>query len=215
MSATSHVRPAVTSEVQHRNRRLGFWVAMGSLSMLAFAPVLYWTGGLLCDWAGIGFNPDQVEKQLREDRAADAPLLPADAQRRVRVTLSPAMDQSLKRQLSFTVAERTQEVTVGELADNSFVLRNRSDRAVFVRPIHSVTPPEANRHFLMTQCFCYNDMKLKAGESRTLRVRYGFQEAMDVRVRQALLGYRLEPIASHEMRPERDGFDDDASKDAP
>lgn len=45
------------AELQARNRRLAIKCVVVVFLMVGFTPVLWYTGGILCDWAGIGINP--------------------------------------------------------------------------------------------------------------------------------------------------------------
>lgn len=53
--------------LQQRNRRLAVKLVIVAILMALFTPVLWYTGGILCDWAGIGINPgsDRPRSEVR------------------------------------------------------------------------------------------------------------------------------------------------------
>ena len=177
-------------DIQQKNKVLGrklitFWLLMTFIG----APVLYITGDMLCDWAGIGLNPDEATKELGGGTG-----------RFVSVEFKKRMDAELEPLIVFRPSESRQSNQVGELSSLHYTLKNLSDETLYIRPIHNVTPAQAARAFLMTECFCYNDTELRPGAELILPVTYGFQDGMDVRVRQALVSYDLRRISKEEMR---------------
>ena len=182
---------SVPVEVAEKNRKLGLRLGLVALFMIAMSPVLYWTGNMICNWVGVGFNADQVEKDLGggEGRFVKS-IFSADIG-------NPALEGKVR----FWVDERTQRIEVGEQLQNNYHIENISNETLYIRPIHHVSPPLANRKFLMTQCFCYNDMELKPGQgAQVLPVVYGFQNSLDVRVNEAIISYTLEVIEESDLR---------------
>lgn len=53
--------------LKERNRRLAWKLVVVAILMAFFTPVLWYTGGVLCDWAGIGINPgsDRPRSEVR------------------------------------------------------------------------------------------------------------------------------------------------------
>jgi len=200
------------ADVRRRNGRLGRRLGFVVVLMIAFAPFLYWSGGLICDWAGIGFNPD---------RAAMASGGTVDG-RQVDCIFTAIVSDELDGKVRFTVEEATQVAGVGDpsAGRNVYSIENLTDHPLFIRPIHFVSPAQASRAFRMTECFCYNDMELAPGEQRELPVVYGFRADMDARVAQALINYSVQTIPEVEMRPtvtmpDEGNFAPDAEEEGP
>ncbi|MHC5067354.1 MAG: cytochrome c oxidase assembly protein, partial [Planctomycetota bacterium] len=157
---------STSDDVARRNRRLGRRLGLVALGMVALSPVLYITGLKLCSALGLGFSPDG------EELATEG----VSAGREITAVFSADMEEALEGRIEFTVDEREQTVVVGgdSAGRNLYHIRNVSDEALYLRPIHFVSPPQASQKFAMTECFCYNDMKLEPGEARELVVVYGF-----------------------------------------
>ena len=58
--------------VVDRNRRLGLRWGLLAVGMIAFTVVLWYTGDMLCDWAGIGIAPgaDRPRSEIRLETGA-------------------------------------------------------------------------------------------------------------------------------------------------
>lgn len=186
---------------KRNNAVLGLKLAAVAVVMVFLAPVMYRAGTLVCDWAGIGFNPDGDSSALI-DGAGDG--------RTIEAIFGAKVNTAFGDQLAFTVRDATQEALVGDRrgGSNLFQVENVSDETLYIRPMHYVSPPQASRKFIMTECFCYNDMKLEPGESRELPLVYGFQADMDRRVNQAMINYTLEPITAADLREQISGEGD-------
>ena len=180
--------------VAERNRKLGMKLGMLVLFMVAMAPVMYVVGDTLCDIVGLGQNPN----------AGAEAAAGAGTGRQVKVIFGAQVHPSFGDKLSFEAVESTQRMEVGVIKRNQYVLRNLSPETLYIRPIHHVSPPNANRKFLMTECFCFNDMALKPFETVELPVAYDFQKDMDIRVNEALVSYTLDPITLADLRARRE-----------
>ena len=44
--------------VEVRNKRLGVKLGLLAVFMVFFTSFMWWSAGILCDWAGIGLNPN-------------------------------------------------------------------------------------------------------------------------------------------------------------
>jgi len=64
------------------------------------------------------------------------------------------------------------KVHPGAIAETSYYARNTSSYDMIGRAIPSVDPGEAAPHFKKTECFCFTEQKLKAGEARWMPVRF-------------------------------------------
>ena len=60
----------------------------------------------------------------------------------------------------------------GAVAQTTFFTRNKADRDVIGRAIPSVDPGFAGPHFKKTECFCFTEQKLAAGEAKDMVVRF-------------------------------------------
>jgi len=68
----------------------------------------------------------------------------------------------------------TKTVTVhpGEIKDIVYFAKNKSDKTIVAQAIPGITPWQATAYFNKTECFCFKQQTLKAGESREMPLRF-------------------------------------------
>ena len=66
------------------------------------------------------------------------------------------------------------KVTVhpGEIKEVSYYAKNLSDKAIVGQAIPGITPWQATNHFNKSECFCFKQQKLEAGEGRGMTLRF-------------------------------------------
>lgn len=70
MTTATIIKPAVNDRraTRQRNLRLGLQLGGVAIFMVAFSAVLWWSADVLCDWAGIGLNPNAAPRsEIRID----------------------------------------------------------------------------------------------------------------------------------------------------
>ncbi|MGI9228652.1 MAG: cytochrome c oxidase assembly protein [Gammaproteobacteria bacterium] len=72
----------------------------------------------------------------------------------------------------FKPVNRQLRVHPGKMSEAVFIVRNESDRPVVGRAIPSVSPAQAGIYFNKTECFCFSEQLLQAGESKEVLVRF-------------------------------------------
>lgn len=70
----------------------------------------------------------------------------------------------------FTPATKTVKVNPGKSARIEYVARNTSDKAIIGHAVPSVAPGQAAPYFQKTECFCFTEQKLEAGEEKYMPV---------------------------------------------
>jgi len=70
-----------------------------------------------------------------------------------------------------------------------FEVRNRSSDPIIGQAIPSIVPVEASKFFSKTECFCFSQQKLAAGETRRMPVRFVVNPKLPQQVITLTLGY--------------------------
>jgi cytochrome c oxidase assembly protein subunit 11 len=85
----------------------------------------------------------------------------------------------------------TYSVTVhpGEATRVEFVARNKTNRDIVGRATPSVSPGQAAAYFQKTECFCFTEQLLKAGEEKIMPVVFIVDPAIDEDVHEITLSY--------------------------
>jgi cytochrome c oxidase assembly protein subunit 11 len=81
------------------------------------------------------------------------------------------------------------EVNPGAQTEVMFEVTNRSSDATVGQAVPSVAPNEAARFFSKTECFCFTEQKLAAGETRQMPVRFIVDPRLPKNIESLTLGY--------------------------
>jgi len=112
---------------------------------------------LICEWTGItGSSFDQAEAQpfvVQEDRPIKVQFLALN---------NAAMSWQFRAVDSEVIAYP------GEVVQVSYYARNASQRDMVGQAVPSLSPYEATSYFSKTECFCFNQQPLAAGEEAEL-----------------------------------------------
>ncbi len=81
------------------------------------------------------------------------------------------------------------KVHPGEATRVEYVARNKTNRDIVGQAIPSVTPGQAASHFQKTECFCFTEQVLKAGEEKTMPVIFVIDPSIDEDVHEVTLSY--------------------------
>jgi cytochrome c oxidase assembly protein subunit 11 len=72
----------------------------------------------------------------------------------------------------FKPAQLSMEVVPGKMYDANYIAKNRAGYAIVGNAAPSVAPMTASSFFNKTECFCFTEQLLKAGEQRDMPVRF-------------------------------------------
>ena len=72
----------------------------------------------------------------------------------------------------FQPEQATSTVQIGKAGLAYFRVKNHSDHAIRGRAAYNVSPEAAAAYFIKTQCFCFNDQTIAAGEEVSFPVIY-------------------------------------------
>ncbi len=77
----------------------------------------------------------------------------------------------------------------GEIARTAFFAKNTSSYPMVGRAIPSVSPSKAAAHFKKTECFCFTEQRLAAGEEKHMPVQFVVDADLPAEVRTITLSY--------------------------
>ena len=90
--------------------------------------------------------------------------------REVRIQFDSTVNSKLP--WDFKPVQASMVVQPGRQYEAMFVARNRAATAIVGNAAPSVAPTEASGFFSKTECFCFTEQMLKAGEERQMPVRF-------------------------------------------
>lgn len=77
----------------------------------------------------------------------------------------------------------------GEAKRVEYIVKNNTDRDIVGRATPSVSPGQAAAYFKKTECFCFTEQLLKAGEEKVMPVVFIVDPAIDEDVHEITLSY--------------------------
>ena len=98
---------------------------------------------------------------------------------------------SVNSKLPWTFAPEVTSIEVhpGKLTEAWFDASNAGGEAIVGNAVPSIAPSNASLYFTKTECFCFTEQMLKAGESRRMPVRFFVDPRLPRDVRELTLSY--------------------------
>lgn len=161
--------------------KLALKLSVGGVAMFLFAifimPPLY---DAFCEVTGIG------GKTGGQYEAEDVVV---DESRTVRIQFIATNNAGMPWEFEPVIDEV--RVHPGEPTPVRFYAHNPTDRDMVAQAIPSVSPGNAARHFLKTECFCFNRQPLASGEEAELPLVFIVDQDLPKAVRTITLSYTL------------------------
>lgn len=128
---------------------------------------------------------------IRLDNTPSAPIADAAASEKPArmVTVIFDGDANSKLPWAFHPEQESMQVRVGEQYGTQYFARNDGGRAIVGSAAPSVAPARASKYFNKTECFCFTEQVLQAGESRRMPVRFFVDPRLPAGVGELTLSY--------------------------
>jgi cytochrome c oxidase assembly protein subunit 11 len=149
------------SKQNQRTYKKMVWLAVGSFGF-AFAMVPMYN--IACEKV-FGIKLDKTASAAPKAGAADI-----DEQRSVQVYFDGTVNSKLP--WSFAPNQMSMSVVPGKLYEASYRARNMASYPVVGNAAPSIAPNQYSSFFSKTECFCFTEQALQAGESKDMPVRF-------------------------------------------
>ena len=166
-----------------QGRRLLLTLAGVALGMFGFGFALVPLYDIFCEVTGIRLIDNGRVS------ASEVQFEQIDEERWVTVHFDAAVDRGLP--WDFGPSEKFMKVKVGEVSETLYLARNQSTEAVIGHAVPSVAPAPASIYFAKTECFCFTQQRLEAGESQEMPVRFVIDPALPKNTKVLTLSYRF------------------------
>lgn len=91
----------------------------------------------------------------------------------------------------FRPVVRTMEIRPGELYETNFFVKNPAKTTMTAQAVPSVTPFRAAQYLHKTECFCFEQQELLAGESMDMPLRFIIDASLPEEVTTLTLSYTI------------------------
>lgn len=150
----------MSTQNTHTTKKM-LWLAMASFGF-AFAMVPMYN--IACEKVfGI-----KLDKTARAESTLKSSLV--DEQRTVQVYFDGTVNSKLPWQ--FAPNQTSMTVVPGKLYDASYTAKNIADYPVVGNAAPSIAPNQFSSFFNKTECFCFTEQALQAGETKIMPVRF-------------------------------------------
>jgi len=170
----------VTTQRNAATRRLVGRLILVVVGMFGFGFALVPLYDLFCDVAGLNGKTGRIEREA-------ALSSEVDRERWVTVQFVANVNDALPWE--FRPLDREVRVHPGEIGTARFYARNRADGPVVGQAVPSLTPGRAARYFNKTECFCFSQQTLQAGESMEMPIRFVVDPKLPKDVSTVILAY--------------------------
>jgi len=170
----------MSSDVNAANLRLARKLVVITIAMFGFGYALVPIYGWVCEITGFNGTTGRVEAASLEPSTA-----PLD--RRVTVQFLATVNGQLPWE--FRPVTKQMQVVPGELYETTYRVHNPAREAIVGQATPSVAPVAAAAHFNKTECFCFTQQRLEAGETRDMAVRFVVSERLPARITTLTLSY--------------------------
>ncbi len=162
------------------NRRVVRRALLLAVGMFGFGYLLVPMYSAVC--AALGLNGQT--RQISADASKD---IVVDRDRMVTVTLDANTNTNLPWHFKPLLGRI--EVRPGEFTRVEYEARNLSGTSIVGQAAHSVTPLGAAKYFKKSECFCYQQQPLLAGESKRMPVVFMVDPRLPAHIKEITLSY--------------------------
>ena len=160
------------------NARLAGRLALIAVGMFGFGFAMWPLYNVFCDLTGLGGRGVKIAESAEGATGSD---------RQVRIRFDATVNSNLP--WDFEAIDKSMTVTLGEMSEALYRAANPTGEAIAGHAIFNVTPPEASLYFVKTECFCFTQQVLQAGESRDMPVYYFIQPDLPAHIKELTLSY--------------------------
>ena len=140
--------------MQPSSKKIAFKLSIVVVAMFGFGYLLVPLYDVFCDLTGLRFTEDTAQLVPQE--------IKEDTSRMVTVEFDVTRNQQMP--WAIRPAVRRMQVHPGKVYTTSYIARNETNTLMIGQAVPSVTPYAANKHLIKTECFCFANQTINAGE---------------------------------------------------
>lgn len=170
------------ASAQH-NQRSFARMAMVAVAMFGFGYLLVPLYDVICEVTGLNGKTGEISEAEVSEKYQ------LDPNRTVKVQFVANHNGTMPWDFGPSVA--TMEVHPGKVYSTNFVARNSTGRDMVAQAVPSVAPGLASRYFNKTECFCFDQQPLAAGEEKDMPLRFIVDPRLPKKVDTLTLAYTI------------------------
>jgi len=163
---------------KQKNRKTARRLVLVAVGMFGFGFALWPLYNVFCQVTGLGGRAIEIAEN--SDQAVAS-------QRVVSIRFDATVNSSLP--WVFQAKEKVSEYNLGVPSKALYLAMNPSNEAMTGQATYNITPPEASLYFVKTECFCFTEQILQAGESREMPVYFYIKSDLPEYIKDITLSY--------------------------
>ena len=167
-------------ELANRNRKLVGRLGMTAVVMFGFGFAMVPLYNVFCDITGLNGKTGRIETEAALSQTVDM-------EREVTVEFVVSVNSDLPWEIKPMV--RQIKVHPGAVTEVKYAARNITGNTVVGQAVPSLVPGLASKYFNKTECFCFTQQSLAAGEYKEMPVRFVVDPALPKDVSSVALSY--------------------------
>lgn len=176
---------------QRKNRRLACLLALVAIAMIGFGFALVPIYNVMCKAFGINGKTNEAPIAYNAED-------PVDKSRWVTIEFVTSRNNQMP--WDFYPLVKKIRVHPGDINRVAFYAKNNTEHEMTVQTIPSVTPGYAAKHLKKTECFCFTQQTLKAGESMDMPVLFHIDRDLPKEVNELTLSYTMFDITNKKFK---------------
>jgi len=168
------------TQLQSENKKVIGKLLVLVLAMFSFGFAMVPLYDVFCDVTGLNGKTDNEKAEFTEAPTVDKSRL-----------ITVQFISSLNEQMPWEFKPMTTSIKVhpGEATKIEYFVRNTSHRDIVGQAVPSVAPGLAAAYFQKTECFCFTEQALKAGEERLMPVVFIVDSSLPEDLNELTLSY--------------------------
>jgi cytochrome c oxidase assembly protein subunit 11 len=182
------VKGVTDGQRMQRNERSFARIALVAVAMFGFGYLLVPLYDVFCEITGLNGKTGQIDEAVVEARYTP------DESRLITVQFVANNNQGMPWQFGPEVP--SMQVHPGKVYTAHFSARNPTGDDMVGQAVPSVAPGRASRYFNKTECFCFNNQPLAAGERKDMPLRFIIDPKLPRDVQTVTLAYTVFDVTS-------------------
>jgi cytochrome c oxidase assembly protein subunit 11 len=149
------------------------------VAMFGFGFALVPLYDVFCDFTGLNGKTGEQVSSFNSYQV--------DTSREIKVEFLTSLNEYMPWE--FKATQDTVTVHPGQPTKIDFLVRNKTDKDMIGQAIPSVAPGLAAKYFQKTECFCFTEQKLKAGEEKVMPVVFIVDPSISEDIKEITLSY--------------------------
>lgn len=158
-----------------------------SVCMFGFGYVLVPLYDVFCELTGLRFTQESNELISQE--------IQEDTTRLVTVEFDVSMNESMPWKVKPAVSKL--QVHPGRIYTTNYIAKNTTQISMVGQAVPSITPYIANRHLVKTECFCFENQPIEAGEEVEMALSFMINPKLPKDVKVVTLSYTFFDITNN------------------